>query len=175
MFRPVLRRATAVVGTAAIGTGLALGVPSATATAAPIATATYSAGANADLVTLGVDALTFDLADLAIGASTATAGSGTPSSTATADNIRAQVAGLPITVNGISQQAPPDNPTSTASGLNAVDVPLPAGKGVGIGALAVGNVKYQTQRRLFDRMLASETPLCLDFRDAYTLAVEIAG
>jgi methylene-tetrahydromethanopterin dehydrogenase len=59
--------------------------------------------------------------------------------------------------------------------VNAVDVPLPTGKGVGIGALAVGNVKYQTQRRLFDRMLASETPLCLDFRDAYSLAVEIAG
>ena len=59
--------------------------------------------------------------------------------------------------------------------VNAVDVPLPVGKGVGIGALAVGNVKYQTQRRLFDRMLASDTPLCLDFRDAYALAVEIAG
>ena len=59
--------------------------------------------------------------------------------------------------------------------VNAVDVALPSGKGVGIGALAVGNVKYQTQRRLFDRMLASETPLCLDFRDAYALAVEIAG
>ena len=59
--------------------------------------------------------------------------------------------------------------------VNAVDVPLPTGRGVGIGALAVGNVKYQTQRQLFDRMLASDTPLCLDFRDAYTLAVEIAG
>ena len=59
--------------------------------------------------------------------------------------------------------------------VNAVDVPLPVGEGVGIGALAVGNVKYQTQSRLFRRMLESETPLCLDFRDAYALAVEIAG
>ncbi len=59
--------------------------------------------------------------------------------------------------------------------VNAVDVALPSGKGVGIGALAVGDVKYKTQRRLFDRMLASDTPLCLDFRDAYELAVEIAG
>ncbi len=36
-------------------------------------------------------------------------------------------------------------------------------------------MKYQTQKRLFQRMLESDTPLCLDFRDAYPLAVEIAG
>lgn len=59
--------------------------------------------------------------------------------------------------------------------VNAVDVPLPTGKGVGIGALAVGNVKYQTQCRMFRKMLEAQEPLCLDFRDAYKLAVEIAG
>jgi methylene-tetrahydromethanopterin dehydrogenase len=59
--------------------------------------------------------------------------------------------------------------------VNAIDVPLPTGRGVGIGALAVGNVKYQTESRLFRRMLESDAPLCLDFRDAYTLAVEVAG
>ncbi len=59
--------------------------------------------------------------------------------------------------------------------VNAVDVALPVGKGVGIGALAVGNVKYQTQCRLFRQMLEAQEPLCLDFRDAYKLAVEIAG
>ena len=59
--------------------------------------------------------------------------------------------------------------------VNAVDVPLPTGKGVGIGALAVGNVKYQTQCRLFLKMLEAQEPLCLDFRDAYTLAVEVTG
>jgi methylene-tetrahydromethanopterin dehydrogenase len=59
--------------------------------------------------------------------------------------------------------------------VNALDVALPVGNGVGIGALAVGNVKYQTQQRLFRRMLESDEPLCLDFRDAYRLAVEIAG
>ena len=59
--------------------------------------------------------------------------------------------------------------------VNAVDVPLPTGKGLGIGALAVGNVKYQTQCRLFRRMLQAEQPLCLDFRDAYALAVEVTG
>ncbi|WP_375456516.1 NAD(P)-dependent methylenetetrahydromethanopterin dehydrogenase [uncultured Methylobacterium sp.] len=59
--------------------------------------------------------------------------------------------------------------------VNAVDVALPGGRGVGIGALAVGNVKYRTQTQLFRRMLASDAPLCLDFRDAYALAVAIAG
>ena len=59
--------------------------------------------------------------------------------------------------------------------VNAVDVPLPVGKGVGIGALAVGNVKYQTQSQLFRRMLQSGEPLVLDFRDAYAVAVEVAG
>ena len=59
--------------------------------------------------------------------------------------------------------------------VNAVDVPLPTGKGLGIGALAVGNVKYQTQCRLFRRMLQADQPLCLDFRDAYELAVEVTG
>ena len=59
--------------------------------------------------------------------------------------------------------------------VNAKDVPLPVGRGVGIGALAVGNVKYQTQCRLFRKMLEADEPLCLDFRDAYRLAVEIAG
>ncbi|GJD81750.1 methylenetetrahydromethanopterin dehydrogenase [Methylobacterium gregans] len=59
--------------------------------------------------------------------------------------------------------------------VNAVDVPLPTGKGLGIGALAVGNVKYQTQCRLFRRMLQADQPLCLDFRDAYALAVEVTG
>lgn len=59
--------------------------------------------------------------------------------------------------------------------VNAVDAALPVGRGIGIGALAVGNVKYRTQTHLFRRMLASDTPLCLDFRDAYALAVEIAG
>ncbi|WP_019903812.1 NAD(P)-dependent methylenetetrahydromethanopterin dehydrogenase [Methylobacterium sp. 77] len=59
--------------------------------------------------------------------------------------------------------------------VNAKDVALPTGKGIGIGALAVGNVKYQTQSRLFRQMLDASEPLCLDFRDAYKVAVEVAG
>ena len=53
---------------------------------------------------------------------------------------------------------------------NAVDVPLPTGRGVGIGALAVGNVKYQTESGLFRRMIEADEVLALDFRDAFILA-----
>jgi methylene-tetrahydromethanopterin dehydrogenase len=45
-------------------------------------------------------------------------------------------------------------------------------RAVGIGALAVGQVKYQTQRRLFERMLAGPA-VTLDFRDAFETAQAI--
>jgi methylene-tetrahydromethanopterin dehydrogenase len=65
------------------------------------------------------------------------------------------------------------------AGIAGVDVhaagePLPGGRGVGVGALAIGNVKYQTEAGLFRRMLEADKPLVLDFRDAYELAVRIA-
>lgn len=64
-------------------------------------------------------------------------------------------------------------PPAGIEGLGFLDdrKPLAAGSGgaVGIGALAVGQVKYQTQRRLFERMLEG-TPLFLDFRDAFETA-----
>jgi methylene-tetrahydromethanopterin dehydrogenase len=41
---------------------------------------------------------------------------------------------------------------------------------VGIGALAVGNVKYQLQRALLRLILETEEPLYLDFRDAFQRA-----
>ena len=44
---------------------------------------------------------------------------------------------------------------------------------VGIGALAVGDVKYQLQNRLLTLLLETETPLFLDFRDAFQRAREI--
>jgi methylene-tetrahydromethanopterin dehydrogenase len=45
-----------------------------------------------------------------------------------------------------------------------------SGKAVGVGALAVGNVKYQVQRGLFEAMIAADKPLYLDFRDAFAAA-----
>ena len=50
-----------------------------------------------------------------------------------------------------------------------------SGKALGIGALAIGNIKYQTQRGLFEAMLLSEKPLYLDFRDAFATARKHAG
>jgi methylene-tetrahydromethanopterin dehydrogenase len=45
---------------------------------------------------------------------------------------------------------------------------------LGIGALAIGNVKYQTESGLFKRMTETNKALALDFRDAFRLAREIA-
>ena len=36
----------------------------------------------------------------------------------------------------------------------------------GIGPLAVGNVKYQTEFGLFRKMIEAQKPVCFDFRDA---------
>jgi len=61
--------------------------------------------------------------------------------------------------------------------MNDDGVPLQTalGKAVGIGALAVGNIKYQVMRALFDAMLQSEQPLYLDFRDAFECARKLAA
>ena len=40
-------------------------------------------------------------------------------------------------------------------------------KGLALGALAIGNVKYQAQHLLFRRMIATDKPLALDFRHAF--------
>ncbi|MGH6826470.1 NAD(P)-dependent methylenetetrahydromethanopterin dehydrogenase [Methyloceanibacter sp.] len=60
-------------------------------------------------------------------------------------------------------------------GVNDNGVPIPGTKAVGIGALAVGNIKYKTEAGLFDQMMKSDKPLYLDFRDAYALAQKLAG
>jgi methylene-tetrahydromethanopterin dehydrogenase len=44
---------------------------------------------------------------------------------------------------------------------------------VGVGALAVGNVKYQLQNEMLKLMLKSDKPLYLDFREAYNKARDI--
>jgi len=52
--------------------------------------------------------------------------------------------------------------------------PLEATKALGIGPLAVGNVKYKVEFGLFKRMIEAETTVTLDFQDAFSLAREIA-
>ena len=60
-------------------------------------------------------------------------------------------------------------------GVNDNGKPIPGTKAVGIGALAVGNIKYKTEFGLFDEMIESEKPIYLDFRDAYALAQKLVG
>ena len=43
---------------------------------------------------------------------------------------------------------------------------------LGIGALAIGQVKYQAQSKLLKKMANSEEPIFLDFHDALELARE---
>ena len=53
--------------------------------------------------------------------------------------------------------------------------PIAEGPGVGIGALTVGNVKYQVESGLFRRMIESDEPVRLDFRDAFAFARDIVA
>jgi methylene-tetrahydromethanopterin dehydrogenase len=46
---------------------------------------------------------------------------------------------------------------------------------LGIGPLAVGNVKYHTESGLFRRMIAAEKAVRFDFRDAFQFARELHG
>ena len=49
---------------------------------------------------------------------------------------------------------------------------LPGGS-LGIGALAIGDIKYKAESGLFKKMATSDKALCLDFRDAFKLAREL--
>ncbi|MFU0506747.1 NAD(P)-dependent methylenetetrahydromethanopterin dehydrogenase [Pseudaminobacter sp. NGMCC 1.201702] len=58
--------------------------------------------------------------------------------------------------------------------VNADSAALEGMNGVGIGALAIGNVKYKTEFGLFQKMIGSKKPVAFDFQDAFSLAREIA-
>ena len=49
------------------------------------------------------------------------------------------------------------------------------GEAVGIGAYAIGDLKYRTEAGLFRRMIEATEPVALDFRDAFKLARELAA
>ncbi len=66
------------------------------------------------------------------------------------------------------------------SGIEGIGLPddgarLEGTNAVGIGPLAIGNVKYKIEAGLFRKMIAAEKPLYLDFRDAFALARELLG
>ena len=66
------------------------------------------------------------------------------------------------------------------AGIAGVDVkhdgvPIEGTKAVGIGALAIGNVKYQVQHRLFVRMLEAAKPLFIGFPQALEMARDLVA
>ncbi|KAF3981026.1 MAG: methylenetetrahydromethanopterin dehydrogenase [Methylococcales symbiont of Hymedesmia sp. n. MRB-2018] len=68
-------------------------------------------------------------------------------------------------------------PPSGVAGLDPFDngkkfANSPSGA-VGVGALAIGNIKYQTQNRLLKNMIDSDKPLYLHFEHAFEVAREI--
>ena len=52
---------------------------------------------------------------------------------------------------------------------------LPNSNVLGIGPLAIGDIKYKTESGLFKQMLSSKEPLALDFRHAFTLARQLTA
>jgi methylene-tetrahydromethanopterin dehydrogenase len=70
-------------------------------------------------------------------------------------------------------------PPSGIEGLDAMDNGKPlqsaSGKAVGIGALAIGNIKYQTQRGLLKTMLEADKAQYLNLPEAFQEARKHAG
>lgn len=66
-------------------------------------------------------------------------------------------------------------PPEGLAGVGVMDdaKPLAGTSAVGIGALAIGNVKYQVQHRLLVRMREAERPVSLGFAEAFAMAREV--
>jgi methylene-tetrahydromethanopterin dehydrogenase len=58
--------------------------------------------------------------------------------------------------------------------VNADSIPIVGTKTLGIGPLAIGNVKYKTEFGLFQQMIGAKKPVTFDFQDAFSLARQIA-
>ena len=66
-------------------------------------------------------------------------------------------------------------PPEGIAGVGVMDdgKPVAGTQALGIGALAVGNVKYQTQHRLLVRMREAEKAVVLSFAEAFAVAREV--
>jgi len=60
-------------------------------------------------------------------------------------------------------------------GIKDNGAPIEGTNAVGIGALAIGDVKYKTETGLFKEMIEAEKPIYLDFRAAYRLAQDLVS
>ena len=52
---------------------------------------------------------------------------------------------------------------------------LTPGGTLGLGPLAIGNIKYKTEFELFQKMITAAKPVQFDFREAFALARELNG
>ncbi|MCC7250340.1 methylenetetrahydromethanopterin dehydrogenase [Hyphomicrobium sp.] len=52
---------------------------------------------------------------------------------------------------------------------------LPGCNALGVGPLAIGDIKYKTESGLFKQMIGSKEPLALDFRHAFALARQLVA
>ena len=59
--------------------------------------------------------------------------------------------------------------------VNANGDELTSHGALGLGPLAIGNIKYKTEFGLFQKMIAATKPVQLDFREAFALAREFCG
>ena len=84
---------------------------------------------------------------------------------------RQQIAGTDLLVAADINAVPPAGIEGV--GVNADSEKLEGTKAVGIGALAIGNIKYKVQAGLFRKMIESEKTVALDFQDAFSLAREL--
>jgi methylene-tetrahydromethanopterin dehydrogenase len=68
-------------------------------------------------------------------------------------------------------------PPAGIAGIDAQHdgVPIAGTSAFGIGALAIGNVKYQVQHRLFVRMLEAAEPVFIGFPEALEMARELVN
>ena len=66
-------------------------------------------------------------------------------------------------------------PPEGLAGVGVMDdaKPLPDSRALGIGALVIGNVKYQVQHRMLVRMREAAKPVTFSFPDALTVAREV--
>jgi methylene-tetrahydromethanopterin dehydrogenase len=77
-----------------------------------------------------------------------------------------------LKVAGDVNAVPPAGIAGVGSQDNGVALPSPEGA-VGVGSLAVGNVKYQLQHELLKLLLDTKKPVYLDFREAFIAAQKI--
>ncbi len=77
-----------------------------------------------------------------------------------------------LKVAGDVNAVPPAGIAGIGSNDASIALASPVGA-IGIGALAIGNIKYKVQHKLLELCLSSEKPVYLDFREAFSEAQKI--